>query len=253
MQREAFVTFSVDDGDPSDLRAADLLQKYGLKATFYIPERNAERAVMAEHQIQDISRRFEIGAHTLNHVRLTAVSREQAWTELRDGKKWVEDLTGQPARSFCYPGGKFDHYILKLVEQAGYSGARSCMFNLTNFPQNPFLWGVSTHAHSHTRLVQLRHALLEKNLAGAWNFVTVFAGKTDWLEHFLSAVKQVSERGGIAHLYFHSWEIDQFKDWARLESAFDAVGKMPNLVRVTNGELFAMPSQLQVLRAAELS
>ena len=46
-----FVTISVDDGDPRDFRTAELLDKYGLKATFYIPSRNPERPVMAESQI----------------------------------------------------------------------------------------------------------------------------------------------------------------------------------------------------------
>lgn len=248
MQREAFVTFSVDDGHTLDLRTADLLQKYGLKATFYIPATNAEREVMPESQIKDLSLNFEIGAHTLNHVRLAGLPREQVRAELREGKKWVEDLTGKAAGTFCYPGGKFDDSVIAEVEQAGYVGARTCMFNLTSFPKNPFLWGVSTHACSHRRLVQVRHAILEKNFSGAWNFVTAYRATTDWLDHFLSGLKQVREEGGIAHLYLHSWEIDEFKDWARLETAFAAVANMPDLTRITNGDLFAIPSKLQAVQ-----
>lgn len=249
MQREALVTFSVDDGHPLDLRTADLLQKYGLKATFYIPSRNAEREVMPESQIRDLSRSFEIGAHTLNHVRLAGLPRQQVRAELRDGKKWVEDLTGTAATTFCYPGGKFDDGVIAEVEEAGFVGARTCMFNLTSFPKDPYLWGVSTHACSHPALIQVRHALLEKNFSGAWNFVTAYRAATDWLEHFQAGLKHVSEQGGVAHLYFHSWEIEQLKDWAKLETAFATVSKMANLRRVTNGELFAIPSQMAAARA----
>ena len=32
--KEKYVTISVDDGHPTDLRTVDLLHKYGLKATF---------------------------------------------------------------------------------------------------------------------------------------------------------------------------------------------------------------------------
>jgi peptidoglycan/xylan/chitin deacetylase (PgdA/CDA1 family) len=35
--KEKYVTISVDDGHPTDLRTVDLLHKYGLTATFYIP------------------------------------------------------------------------------------------------------------------------------------------------------------------------------------------------------------------------
>ena len=249
MQREAFVTFSVDDGHPLDMRTADLLQKYGLKATFYIPARNAEREVMPESQIRDLSRNFEIGAHTLNHVRLAGLPRQQMRAELQDGKRWVEDLTGKPATAFCYPGGKFDNDVLAEVEEAGFVGARTCMFNLTSFPKNPFLWGVSTHACSHPALIQVRHALLEKNFSGAWNFVTAYRAATDWLDHFQAGLKHVSEQGGVAHLYFHSWEIEELKDWAKLETALATVAKMTTLRRITNGELFAIPSQLRTARA----
>jgi hypothetical protein len=37
---DRYVTISVDDGHPTDLRTADLLDKYGLGAIFYIPASN---------------------------------------------------------------------------------------------------------------------------------------------------------------------------------------------------------------------
>jgi peptidoglycan/xylan/chitin deacetylase (PgdA/CDA1 family) len=43
MTGQPYLTVSVDDGSVSDMRAADLLEKYGLKATFYIPATNWER------------------------------------------------------------------------------------------------------------------------------------------------------------------------------------------------------------------
>ena len=242
VQRKGLVTFSVDDGHPSDLRTADLLQKHGLKATFYVPAKNAERPVMRDSQIRDLSRNFEVGGHTLNHVRLTGLSRKRAWSELYDGKRWLEDLVGKSVGPFCYPGGKFDHNVIAMVEEAGFVGARTCMLNLTNFPENPFLWGVSTHACFYRAVIQLRHALLERNLSGAWNFVSVYRGTTDWLQHFLVSLKQVSEQGGIAHLFLHSWEIDQWQQWARLEIALETVKNLPKLQCVTNGELFATSS-----------
>jgi peptidoglycan-N-acetylglucosamine deacetylase len=241
-----FVTFSVDDGHASDLRTADLLQKYDLKATFYVPAQNAERAVMPHHQIRGLSRSFELGAHTRNHLRLTALSEEKAKAEVLDGKMWLEDLIGSPVTSFCYPGGKFNSRILNIVEQAGFLGARTCMLNLSDFPRNRFLCGVSTQAHCHRPWVQIRHALLEKNIAGAWNFITIYKATTDWLEHFLAALLHVNTHGGVAHLYLHSWEIDEQQDWHRLEAAFEAVSEMKSLRKVTNGEIFSLSARRPV-------
>src|SRR5438874_5330287 len=69
------VTTSWDDGHPSDLRVASLLDKHGLSGTFYVPSANSEnKAVMAATEIAELGRRFEIGGHTQNHVSLTEMA-----------------------------------------------------------------------------------------------------------------------------------------------------------------------------------
>src|SRR5262245_15905834 len=69
------VTTSWDDGHPADLRVADLLDKHGLKGTFFIPCSNSEgRSVMCSSDVAELGRRFEIGGHTQNHVSLTEIA-----------------------------------------------------------------------------------------------------------------------------------------------------------------------------------
>ncbi|HTZ97445.1 MAG TPA: polysaccharide deacetylase family protein [Terriglobales bacterium] len=235
-----FVTISVDDGDPRDFRTADLLKKYGLEATFYIPSKNPERPVMTENQVRELAGSFEIGAHTVNHLPLKAMPDSQAFEEISGGKRWLEDLLGKPCVSFCYPRGKFNSSTPGLIKKAGFLGARTCLFNLTTFPQNPFLWGLSTHAYSHSKMIQLRHAALEGNYRGLVNFLSTYKGTTDWQQHFHIALDHVEQNGGIAHLYFHSWEIDELKQWDRLEATLAAISQRQGFTRVTNGELFAM-------------
>jgi len=238
--RRAFVTVSVDDGHPTDLKTADLLKKYGLKATFYVPANNPEREVMPPALLREISSAFELGGHTTNHVPLPALPEDKARAEIVDGKKWLDDLTGKLSLAFCYPKGKFNRSVAQLVKQAGFAGARTCLFNLHEFPQDPFSWGVSTQAYSHSHTVQMRHALLEGNFSGAWNYWKIYQGAKPWQEHFQHALDHVAEHGGIAHLYMHSWEIDALGQWPILESAFRAITNQPVLTRVTNGELFEL-------------
>jgi len=214
-----------------------LLTKYGLQATFYICARNPERPVMELAQIRELAKAFEIGAHTLNHVPLKSLPESEAWSEISGSKQWLEDLTGRPALSFCYPMGKFNASTPALVKRAGFEGARTCLFNLHSFPRNPFLWGVSTHAYSHSKAIQYRHAALEGNFLGMVNFVRTYNSKTDWQEHFLSGLDHIEQHGGIAHLYLHSWEIDEMGQWDRLENVFAAISRR-NLTKLTNGSLF---------------
>lgn len=247
-KRQAFVTISVDDGHPCDLRTAELLHKYGLSATFYVPARNPEQPVLSPSELRELSQRFELGAHTMNHVPLSSLSTERVWQEITEGKEWLEDATGKPARSFCYPMGKFGQRTAALVKKAGFLGARTCQLNRHDFPSDPFAWGVSTQAHNHSRTVQVRHALLERNFRGAMNFVLTYQAATDWEAHFRHALDRVLTRGGVAHLYLHSWEVD---DWEKLESAFRSIPQKPELKRVTNGELFALWAVRQSAEQAE--
>jgi hypothetical protein len=234
---EKYVTISVDDGHPSDFRTVDLLLKYGLQATFYIPGANAERPVMKPAEIREIDRHFEVGSHTLNHLRLTWISPEKAWEEVRDGKKNSEDTVGHKVVSFCYPGGKFNRRAESYVAEAGFLGARTCRYFRNDFPKDPFCWDISTYANTYPAYVQLRHCLLERNFAGACTYVTTFKSRVSWVEQFVCALNDVLHTGGIAHLYFHSWEIDQNGEWDKLETVFKTITQY-GLTPVTNGYLY---------------
>lgn len=238
--RRAFVTISVDDGHPTDLRTAELLRKYELPATFYVLAQNPERPVLSRQQLQGLGAEFELGAHTMNHVHLTSAGANTARREITDSKSWLEDLIGARIVSFCYPGGKHNACVVKLVMNAGFRGARTCLLNRHDLPTNPFIWGASTQAHAHSRFVQIRHGVLEYNFRGLANYFRIYKGATDWASHFKRAVELVRNEGGIAHLYLHSWEVEANDDWDRLESVLRLVGHLTNVNKVTNGELFEL-------------
>ena len=238
--RRALITVSVDDGDISDLRTAELLAKYGIRATFYVPARNPERPVISESHMRQLATAFELGGHTMNHVPLDSVPMAGVWEEVSSCKVWLEDVLGRPVVSFCYPRGKHSARIADTVKKAGFLGARTCLLNRHDFPTNPFLWGVSTQGRDHSRVIQLRHALIEQNFRGALNFLRIHKGTTDWPAHFSHALEWVQINGGVAHLYFHSWEIEEAGEWEKLDGVLRRIRDQADVTRVTNGELFAM-------------
>jgi peptidoglycan/xylan/chitin deacetylase (PgdA/CDA1 family) len=237
---ERYLTISVDDGHPADSRTAELLRACALKATFYVPATNPEREVLAIGELRAIAESFEIGAHTFSHRSLAGLSDEAALKEIRDGKEWLENRLGDAVISFCYPRGKFTRRTPALVREAGLAGARTCMFNLNSLPRDRYLAGVSTHAHSHARHVQLRHALLERNFRGVHNFASIHRLADDWATHFAAALAWVDGHGGVAHLYLHSWEIDHHGEWGKLRAVLEHAAGYRRLTRITNGELFRL-------------
>ncbi len=234
---EKYVTISVDDGHPTDLRTVDLLHKYGLTATFYIPGNNHERVMLDPSHVREIDRHFEVGSHTWTHIRLTWLTPERAKQEVIDGKKYSEDTVGHEVISFCYPGGKYNHRIEEDVKEAGFLAARTCRYFLNDYPKNPFSWDISTYANTYPAYVQVRHCLLEKNFRGAYEYLTTYKATVPWMAQFICALEDVSCNGGMAHLYFHSWEIDQNGEWDKLEEMFKIITQY-KLTPVTNGFLF---------------
>jgi len=85
----------------------------------------------------------EVGSHTVNHVDLGHCSREEAFAELRQSKKDLEEIVGKPVVWFSYPFGKeinirpdvvdvvkFCGYEAMFSAYGGYINSRSDLFDL---------------------------------------------------------------------------------------------------------------------------
>jgi len=149
---------------------------------------------------------------------------------------------GRPAHSFCYPRGKYNRRIRDLVKRAGFLGARTCRYNLNSFPQDSFEAGVSTEAFPHSVAVHLRHAVLGNNYEGLIDFFRVHSMAKDWETHFHKALNWVETHGGVAHLYLHSWAIEQQDAWDKLKRVLQDASSRKRLIPVTNAEVFILAS-----------
>ena len=226
------VTTSWDDGHKHDLRLAQLLKDYGLKATFYVSPENQEFAqhdLLTLPELREISRDFEIGAHTLTHPRLPTISQEQARKEIIESKAVLEEVTGKEISTFCYPGGAYRALHVKLVRDAGYRYARTVLryrFEMDKPHEAP----TSMQAYNHRSDVWkiARFARFQP-----MNFLRYL--KWDTLARAM--FDRVVEDGGVYHIWGHSWEIDRHNDWERLETVFRYISAHPKVKYVTNGEL----------------
>lgn len=68
-----------------------------------------------------------IGSHTHTHCDLTQISPKRVIEEIRKSKKIIEEKIKMPVHFFCYPRGKFNNKIKKMVKDAGYLGAYSVL------------------------------------------------------------------------------------------------------------------------------
>jgi hypothetical protein len=62
----------------------------------------------------------------------------------------------------------------------------------------------------------------------------------DWELHFDKAMDWVEAHGGVAHLYLHSWEIEDQGAWRKLERVMQTASSRKRLVPATNTDVFSL-------------
>jgi peptidoglycan-N-acetylglucosamine deacetylase len=227
-----YITTSWDDGHKLDLRLASELASRGLPGTFYISPQCREipeEKRLTVGELRELAVDFEIGGHTLTHPRLPTISIDEAGREIVEGKDALEETLGHSVTSFCYPYGAYGKEHPALVRAAGFTVARTVERFHTGRPKDLWQMGTTTHAYRH--LVDggqiARRARSLRQAAGMWR-------NWDYLGRQL--FRETQAKGGVFHLWGHSWEVDANDDWSRLRRILDEMTDQ-NAVLVTNGQL----------------
>jgi peptidoglycan/xylan/chitin deacetylase (PgdA/CDA1 family) len=212
------ITTSWDDGYPADIRLAELLEKYNIAGTFYVPCRNSEgRAVITGSNVRELSRGFEIAAHTLDHVDLTTVAEPEAERQICEGKQRLEDMLGAEVSGFCYPRGHYSRRIREITMDAGFVYARGIKNFCSNVGHDPFAMPVTLQFFPHKNDVYLRN-LLKHGLDSQRLRVCFAAISTaNLVDRAKRIVDLCADSIGVFHLWGHSWEIEEHKLWRDLE------------------------------------
>jgi peptidoglycan/xylan/chitin deacetylase (PgdA/CDA1 family) len=235
---DVFVSTSWDDGHVLDHRLADVLDRYGIPATFYVAPRNVESKTelrLDDHGVRALAERFEIGGHTLHHYPLPTLPDDEARQEILDGKTALEQVIGKPLTSFCYPRGEYGPQHVTMVAEAGFQVART-VDRYSVVPTAPFEMATSVNAYRHlvdgphvARLARFRPRRAAQLF---WN----------WDELAMAVFDQVMSQGGVYHFWGHSWEVDLHGDWQRLERVLAYIGGHSDVRYVTNSDLPVLPS-----------
>ena len=234
------LTTSWDDGHPLDFRIADLLSRYGLTGTFYIPQR-CHTPTMSAKEVAELSRYFEIGAHTMNHVHLDSCGDETAEREIGESKKWVEQTAGKPCEMFCPPGGRFNGRRLAQIAAAGFKGLRTVEMISVAKPaarDGLLMMSTSLQAHPHLPTVYIQN-ILKRRGRNLWLYITK-GREPDWVKLAHSLLHSALSHGGVFHLWGHSWELEESKQWARLEDVLKMMSEHRNAAPcVTNSQVIS--------------
>lgn len=135
------ITFSFDDGCRQDIRLIELLDKYGLKATFNLNsarlgepntlDRNGRTIPfdrVRSDEVKDIYKNHEVAGHTCNHPHLPSLVEAYLIHQVEEDRKTLSALCGYEVIGMAYPGGGVNHddRVVDIVKnQTGVKYART--------------------------------------------------------------------------------------------------------------------------------
>lgn len=247
MSSRIFFSCSFDDGDIHDLRLAELLVKYDLKGTFYIPRAcDLVSKSLTDDQIRQLSSVVEIGGHTLNHRILTRIKKQEALEEISGCKRWLEDVTGKEITSFCPPTGRFNNTHIDQQKAVGFRLMRTvemCSYSTRGhkLTDDFLIMPTTVQVYDHHKTAYIKNSIKRGNLNNFFLLGKLYANNWETMSmRFLRYLENYSEREGqpvIFHLWGHSWEIEKYALWDRLEIFFKSVSEMSAIVSCDNTTL----------------
>ena len=222
------VTFSFDDGVTQDKRLIEILNKYGLKATFNLNsailgtngELNRNDHIVRHdknhaNEVAEIYKGHEVAVHTLAHPNLTELSDDGVIWQVEEDRKLLESLVGYRVRCMAYPCGGVnnDERVASVIRNNTKIEFARTITSSDNFdiPDNLLRYNPTVYYIEKEKLFSLGEKFL--NL------------KTD--------------KPQVLYVWGHSYEMDaEYISWQEFEEFCKMISGKEDIFYGTNGQIF---------------
>lgn len=222
------VTFSFDDGVTQDKRLIEILNKYGLKATFNLNsaylgtngELNRNDHIVRHdknhaNEVAKIYKGHEVAVHTLAHPNLTELSDDGVIWQVEEDRKLLESLVGYRVRNMAYPCGGVnnDERVASVIRNNTKIEFARTITSSDNFdiPDNLLRYNPTVYYIEKEKLFSLGEKFL--NL------------KTD--------------KPQVLYVWGHSYEMDaEYISWQEFEEFCKMISGKEDIFYGTNGQIF---------------
>ncbi len=132
------LTFSYDDGIAQDIRFTEILNRYGLKATFnlnsglmsgngdWTTDKGLAIRRLRRDEVRDVYKGHEIAVHCVTHPHIIDMPEDELRHEIMDDKLALEELFGCSIQGMAYPYGEFSELIMRVAGECGIKFSRTC-------------------------------------------------------------------------------------------------------------------------------
>ena len=195
--RAKALTFSYDDGVRQDLRLMDILDRYGMKATFNLnsglyPTESGHRRMTAEEITQAYAGRgHEVACHAYTHPFLESLPASAVAYEILKDRETLEAQFGCIVRGMAYPYGTFSDEVVDALKHCGIAYARTTVSTEKFTLPTDWLRLPATCHHKNPRLMELAKTFVEMSYR--------------------------SRPCGLFYVWGHSYEFDDADNWHVIE------------------------------------
>lgn len=218
------ITFSYDDGVTQDVRLIEILDKYGLKATFNINSeclgkdgyliregKEISHKKLTADVVAEVYKNHEVAVHTLTHPRLTELDSEKIIYEVEQDRKNLSRLVGYEVVGMAYPCGGVnnDDRVAEVIKL--HTGVR------------------------YSRTITLNHSFAKQENLYRFNptaFHLNFDENYRLCEEFFKP-----ETEGVLYIWGHAYEFDINDTWDKFEEFCKFISARDDVFYGTNKEI----------------
>ena len=221
------ITFSYDDGVTQDRRLIEILNRYGLKATFNINSGLLDRpddflmidgkkighAKVSAAEVRRLYQGHEVAVHTLTHPNLTELDEQEIVRQVEEDRKNLSALAGYEVTVMAYPCGGVnndDRVAQVLKEHTAVRYARTITSSNSFAPQENLL-------RFNPSVYHLDWADMEK-----------------MADEFLAMQAETPQ---LFYIWGHSYEFDINDTWDRFETFCKKISGHSDIFYGTNREV----------------
>jgi peptidoglycan/xylan/chitin deacetylase (PgdA/CDA1 family) len=192
------LVLSMDDGPVQDRRLVELLNRHGIRGTFYLNSgRLGQPDYVSADEVASLYAGHEVSTHSVTHPYLDSLSPDEIATEVDFDRAVLSQIWGDEVRGHAYPFGARNYAVIEVLRRLGFAYARTASSTgRFALPSDPLAWNPTCHHSVASSLVDAFYAAPDSSLA-------------------------------LFFIYGHSWELDAGKStnsWAYMESLAQRLG-----------------------------
>ncbi|MBE6598377.1 MAG: polysaccharide deacetylase [Ruminococcaceae bacterium] len=220
MAFKKYFTFSYDDGVKQDKRFIDILNHYGLRATFNLnfglmpKEPDAADRCLALSEVNEIYKGHEIATHGLKHPHYRDMNYDEICADIRPDLENLTKLAGYPTTGHAYPYGEFSDTTVRALRDCGIRYARTTRSTHSfALPEEPLTLHPTCH-HGQKEIFTL-------------------------IDEFINA--DPTESDLLFYVWGHTYEFDngtEFNSWEHIEKVCRLISGKNDIEYVTNMQFF---------------